>query len=140
MKILCMVSLLVLFTSCSNELPTVPEKAVPAGFTAVAVDETEWLRNSTAPPNGGWNPAFSPDGQKVAFLSSTLHTPDDLWVMQADGTEPRRLTSRGVISFKWSEDSTTILLKTVRKGFEEVLSISPDGSRETRIPGLPPGS
>lgn len=126
---------------CSPALATNSEKTTDsAGLTSVSMAETDQLQDKVASPNGGWSPAFSPDGRRVAFLSATLHTPADLWVMNADGSEARRLTTRGVQSFSWSEDGTTIRLKTVRKSFEEVLSIGLDGTKEKRIQGLPTGS
>jgi Tol biopolymer transport system component len=92
-------------------------------------------------PNGGWNPVFSPDGSRIAFLSSTLHTPADLWVMKVDGSAPKRLTSRGVKGFSWTEDGTAIRIQTVRKGFVEILSINVDHTANAaRVPGLPPGA
>ncbi len=98
------------------------------------------LRNP-GKPNGGWSPSYSPEGSMIAFLSSTLHAPADLWVMNADGTEPRRLSAHGVRSFRWSADGNSLMLLTHRKGFEEVLTINVEGtSGAKRIPGLPPGA
>jgi Tol biopolymer transport system component len=94
----------------------------------------------SAVPNGGWDPAFSPDGGKIAFLSSTLHTPADLWVMNADGSEPRRLTRRGAGDFSWLADGRTIQFSTKRKGFGEVMTIDLDGGQATRVADLPPNA
>lgn len=92
-------------------------------------------------PNGGWSAVYSPDGSMIAFLSSTLHTPADLWVMKADGSGARRLTTRGVQDFRWSKDGSAISFVTRRKGFEEVMSIDTGGGgAEKRVPGLPPGA
>ncbi|MBI5576056.1 MAG: PD40 domain-containing protein [Deltaproteobacteria bacterium] len=96
---------------------------------------------NSAEPNGGRSPVHSPDGSKIAFLSSTLHTPADLWVMNADGSGKRRLTTRGVSHFRWAPDGKTILFSARRKGYEEVLRIGIDGGRpEERIPGIPPNA
>lgn len=94
----------------------------------------------TALPNGGWSPAYSPAGDKIAFLSSSLHTPSDLWVMNADGSEPQRLTRRGADGFRWLADGKTIQFSTRRKGFGEVMSIGLTGAEATRVPGLPPNA
>jgi Tol biopolymer transport system component len=116
------------------------ERAAGSTIAAPAMDASR-PHHGAAGPNGGWSPAFSPDGSRVAFLSSTLHTPADLWVMNADGTGVRRLTTRGVQAFTWAEDGATIRFSTVRKGFEEVytISVAEDGD-EKRMPGLPPGA
>jgi Tol biopolymer transport system component len=92
------------------------------------------------PANGGWAATFSPDGTKIAFLSSTLHTPSDLWVMNVDGNDTRRLTTRGAGDFQWTADSKTLHVSARRKGFDEVLAVSLDNGRESRVAGLPPAA
>jgi Tol biopolymer transport system component len=92
-------------------------------------------------PNGGFNPSYSPDGNMIAFLSSTLHTPPDLWIMKADGTEAKRLTTRGAKSFRWSPDGKSIMFIANRKGFEETLITGIEGETGVkRMPGLVPGA
>lgn len=90
-------------------------------------------------PNGGQAPAFSPDGKRIAFLSSTLHTPSDLWVMNADGSAKTRVTTRGATSFRWASDGA-IHVVARRKGYEEVLSVDVANRREERVSGLPPNA
>lgn len=49
-------------------------------------------RRLTAPPGQSTAPAWSPDGRHIAFLSS--RTGDlSVWVMNPDGSQPRRLAS-----------------------------------------------
>lgn len=116
----------------------VKEKAGTAGtLEAVTVSG----RPEATGPNGGREPVFSPDGSRIAFLSSTLHTPADLWIMNSDGSGARRLTTRGVQGFRWSADGASLRYTTVRKGFEEVLTIAVDGGdEEKRLAGLPAGA
>lgn len=40
------------------------------------------------------SPAWSPDGKKIAFVSNRHGSPQ-LWVMNADGSDPKRLTFQG---------------------------------------------
>jgi Tol biopolymer transport system component len=87
-------------------------------------------------PNGGMSPAWSPDGTKIAFLSSTPHTPADLWVMNADGAEATRLTTRGIRGFRWSSDGAALWATGRRKGVDEVFRVDPAGGIE-KAPGLP---
>jgi TolB protein len=42
-----------------------------------------------------FTPVFSPDGNKIAFsrtIRQTSYSPDDIWVMDADGTDPVAIT------------------------------------------------
>lgn len=91
------------------------------------------------PPNGGWSAVYAPDGGMVAFLSSTLHTPSDIWLMKPDGTGARRLTFLGADSFKWSAGGKKIIFVARRRSFEEVFSVTVDGD-EKKMSGLPAGS
>ncbi|RJQ17722.1 MAG: hypothetical protein C4560_08410 [Nitrospiraceae bacterium] len=123
-----------------HEVPAVPQDTFPA------VDEKkpagiDNIQLKFDGPNGGFSPSHSPDGSMIAFLSSTLHTPPDLWIVKADGTDPRRLTTRGVKSLRWSPDGKSIMVITNRKGFDETLFVGiDDEAGEKRIPGLIPGA
>lgn len=56
-------------------------------------------------------PAFSPDGLLLAFLRSEGDDPAQLWIMDAAGGEPRRLTAQllGVTDFRWHPSSATLV-------------------------------
>lgn len=81
----------------------------------------------------------SPDGQWIAFSTEARH--EDIFVMRADGSELRQLTSdphrdRGV---SWSADGKRIAFYSTRSGPYEAWSIQPDGSgltQLTRTPGV----
>ncbi|MGH8198202.1 MAG: TolB family protein, partial [Steroidobacteraceae bacterium] len=55
-----------------------------------------------------WQPAFSPDGKRIAFLSDRGEEDAEtqVWVMPADAGEAERLTEfpGGVVDFDWSPD------------------------------------
>src|SRR3990172_12898469 len=95
--------------------------------TSQPISHREAVVQPSAPPNGGISSVYSPDGSMIAFLSSTLHTPADLWVMKADGSQAKRLTTRGGQEFRWSQDGSSISFTTRRKGYEEVMSINTTG-------------
>ena len=53
---------------------------------------------------GGWSrPRFSPNGSSIALLKA-----GQLWVMKADGSAKRRLTTRAASGPSWSPDSASI--------------------------------
>jgi Tol biopolymer transport system component len=97
--------------------------------------------------NGGRNfaPAWSPDGQRIAFerrlgkgrqsgrcyacreaLTYEVH------VMNADGSEQRRLTPRGAKP-GWSPDGRTIAFVSKRGGNNEIYVMNADGSRQRNL-------
>jgi Tol biopolymer transport system component len=74
-----------------------------------------------------WAPSWSPDGHKIAFIGENRgHA--DLFVVNADGTDKRRLT-RGELTLvstgpSWSPDSTRIVVSRVtRRGSESDVTV-----------------
>lgn len=50
------------------------------------------VRQLTSGPGASYDPAWSPDGMKLAF-TSTRYGGEAIWVMNWDGSDPRKLTS-----------------------------------------------
>lgn len=59
-------------------------------------------------PNGGWDPLYSPDGSRVAFVSGSMHMPGTLWIMSADGSNARQLSPFGAEGVSWSHDGKSL--------------------------------
>lgn len=82
------------------------------------------------------NPAWSPDGARIAFAHSTgtsdTHTEDyAVWVMDADGSKQRRLTKGSVRGFwpRWSPDGKQIAFRrTYPEGEMGIFRMNDDGS------------
>ena len=76
------------------------------------MDGSEEPRPFTAGERRDGMPRWSPDGRLLAFVSNRggEKTPNNLYVIPAEGGEARQLTDRkeGVDAFAWSPDSTRI--------------------------------
>ncbi|WP_138442764.1 S9 family peptidase [Sinomonas susongensis] len=77
-------------------------------------------------------PQYSPDGRFLAFLRAVPAGPPQLFVVEAQGGEPRALTDRllGVEHFAWSPDSQRIAF----------LSREPEAGRYGTVDGVGPGA
>jgi Tol biopolymer transport system component len=75
-------------------------------------------------------PVWSPDGGKIAYLCCGGFDAS-LWVMNADGTAPRRLTTGPAGSPAWSPDGATIAYDDHDDG--GIWLVRPDGSGVKRL-------
>jgi Tol biopolymer transport system component len=62
-------------------------------------------------------PAWSPEGRLIAFVSWQANQPE-VFVVESDGSEPRRLTTSGVVPapLSWSPDGARLALTLEREG------------------------
>jgi len=87
--------------------------------------------------HGAWQPAWSPDGTRIAFASA--HNVDrrmDIYWAYADGSGMKRLTSnnRSDDMFPtWSPDGTRIAFASDRDGGWEIYVMDADGSDMKRL-------
>ena len=74
-------------------------------------------------------PAWSPDGQKIAFESDRDGN-SEIYVMSADGTGQTRLTTNAATDGDptWSPDGTKLAFVSNRDGHSEVYAMNSDGS------------
>ena len=81
----------------------------------------------------GWdrNPAWSPDGTKIAFSTTT-----EIWVMNADGTDRKKLSDIGQYFWPaWSPDGTKIAFKSASNG--DICVMNADGSGQKNLTNSP---
>ena len=79
-------------------------------------------------------PAFSPDGKRIAFGSSRAGD-YDIYVMEADGNNSRRLTRSPGLDMRpaWSPDGRRLAFTSNRDGHYQVYVMHADGSGIRRI-------
>jgi Tol biopolymer transport system component len=81
------------------------------------------------------HPAVSPDGRRIAFASNRTGA-TEIWVSNADGSDPRQLTfHRGpvAISPQWSPDGQRLAFSSQAGGNRDIYVIDADGSRSVRL-------
>ncbi|MES2952129.1 MAG: hypothetical protein V4858_26685 [Pseudomonadota bacterium] len=84
-------------------------------------------------------PAWSPDGTRIAYSSRSDANRSDIWVIQKDGTGLTRLTSdlSGNWQPTWSPDGTKIAFVSNRLGSKDLWIMNADGSAPSRVIALP---
>jgi serine/threonine protein kinase/WD40 repeat protein len=84
-------------------------------------------------------PDFSPDGKRIVFVS-TRSGSEEIWVCDADGSNPRQMTSTGgplTANPRWSPDGKTILFDSRREGTSDLYLMSPNGGSPRRLTDHP---
>jgi TolB protein len=89
---------------------------------------------------GGWAPedrapGWSPEGAKITFMSNRASGLYDIYVMNADGSDLRRLTSNGCHNGDpdWSPDGLRIAFYSCSGSGVDIYVMQTDGSGVTRI-------
>ncbi len=77
------------------------------------------VKKLTAPPLqiwGDWDPRFSSDGKTVAFKRVSNYLLDEIYVVDASGGQPRKITheTRGIYGFGWMPDGQSLVLSWQR--------------------------
>ena len=104
--------------------------------------ETGNKRRLTASPSGSFSdtsPAFSPDGQTVAFIRSPNFLVGDIYVVPVAGGEPRRLTSDNLSlhgSPAWTADGREVVFSSPRGGLPSLWMIRASGGQPRRLNGI----
>ena len=83
-------------------------------------------------------PAFSPDGQRVAFIS-TRSGENELWVSDPAGANAVQLTSMGAIPgfCRWSPDGKTIAFHSNPDGSGDIFVVPADGGKPRNLTNHP---
>ncbi len=100
------------------------------------VDGSEERRLTDSPGLDGF-PAWSPDGERLAFVSARDGGNSEIYVMNADGSGQRRLThtSRSEFFLAWSPDGDRIVYTAYDSGLNATLWVmdAADGSEREQL-------
>ncbi|MDQ3545896.1 MAG: serine/threonine-protein kinase, partial [Verrucomicrobiota bacterium] len=106
------------------------------GIFLVSVEDGEKQR-LTSPPDSSDDiyPAFSPDGQTVAFIRSSRLNSEDLYLISMQGGKLQRLTTddRRVHSFTWTADNREIVFSSNRGGGFSLWRVAVSGGTPERV-------
>jgi TolB protein len=94
---------------------------------------------------GNFTPSYSPDGKRIAFARSVNAFNADIFVMNANGTGLRRVTTSPASDGRfgeehgptWSPDGRTLVYVSNRDGQWELYAIGADGRGERRLTNTP---
>jgi len=91
----------------------------------------------TSPPESFADtfPAFSPDGQTMAFIRTSSFSSEDIYLISTRGGNTRRLTAdeRRVHSFTWTADSSEIVFSSNRGGGFSLWRVTVSGGKPERV-------
>ncbi len=75
------------------------------------------------------SPKYSPDGRRIVFVSDRSGN-DELWIADADGASPRKITAfdgAAVGTPRWSPDGRQIVFDGVKSGHSEIFLVDAAG-------------
>lgn len=95
------------------------------------------LFNVSSLAGGDVDPAWSPDGTKIAWTHYDVT--GEIYVANADGTGRTNLTNntKEDLDATWSPDGTKLTFTSYRDARWEVYSMNPDGTGQTRLTSRP---
>ncbi|MCD6335993.1 MAG: hypothetical protein DRP97_04300 [Candidatus Latescibacterota bacterium] len=94
------------------------------------------LTNLTRTEGSDTEPAWSPDGTKIAFVTDRDGiTTREIYVMDADGSNQTRLTEGESFdrSPAWSPDGSKIAFSSQRTGSDQIFVMNADGSNPVQV-------
>ena len=99
------------------------------------VDGSDQKRITTIKTGDACGPVWSRDGKKIAFYAFALTNPSrnpEIWVMEPDGSNQKRLTDHG-LDPTWSPDGRQIAFASKRDGVFQIYAMNSDGSNVRRL-------
>jgi uncharacterized repeat protein (TIGR01451 family) len=125
--------------------PGINGKIAFAGYSAG--DYNIWVMNAdgsyrtylTSSTDWELDPAFSPDGTKIAYTRGETTSLNDIWVMNQYGGGQTNLTPGPGIEndAAWSPDGSKIAFTSYRDGDTDIYVMNADGSGQTNLTNHP---
>ena len=114
---------------------------VAHGDRSTAANPSSLRQTATPTPTpivNGAQPIVSPRGERIAFFSNR-GGPQDLFVINADGTGEKQLTRtpENETSLQWSADGRQIVFSVFTNDTSHLYAIEPDGKNRREIGGVP---
>ncbi|MCP5114089.1 MAG: hypothetical protein GY953_24930, partial [bacterium] len=94
--------------------------------------------NPPAESFGDGNPAFSPDGQSLAFVRRTTPHAADIYVAPLSRGKPRRLTedNQAIRGLAWTPDGSEIIFSSERSGTPLLWRVQASGGTPEPVAGI----
>jgi Tol biopolymer transport system component/DNA-binding winged helix-turn-helix (wHTH) protein len=117
--------------------PDAKSSEAPSAIYAFSLKTLEG-KPLSAPPaswDGDYGPTFSPDGRKIAFVRGSDAAERNLYLMNADGSGVKQLTSEGrtVAGIAWTADGSRMVFSTDIGGSLALWRIGADGGQAERL-------
>ncbi len=112
--------------------------STPSQIYSLSLDSLQ-ARPITSPPkywDGDVGPVFSPDGTKIAFLRAIDAAVRDIYVVDVQGGNPKRITTddRYVNAIAWARDGASLVFSSDRGGKFSLWRIALSGGVPIRLP------
>jgi hypothetical protein len=93
------------------------------------------VRRLLPPMTAARQPAITTDGSRIAFVGRDEAGNEDIWVMNADGSDPERLTTDPALDDQpaWSPDGLSIAFRSLRQGKSDVWVMNADGTDQRNL-------
>lgn len=133
----------IVFFSDRDRTPVKAPHVLEIYLMAADGSNVQRLTHTPGEEKSSWRPAWSPDSERIAFVSNRDELPE-VYVMRADGSNLRRLTftprhgpESGSWNPAWSPDGTRIAFDSSREGPGEIYAMASDGTDVRRLTHTP---